>query len=154
MKKIIKGIFNSISFKSKEDFEERRKSERISISVDVKIEIVNASDENKIKNGEILNAKTLNLSSGGLLMNEPNEYGAGGLLIETDKNIPVDTILNANFDLPIPGLSGEFTVEGKVLGNIPKKTKYHISIKFHKIIKHNFNKIKYDILKDLLDVNS
>jgi|GEM_PF-5601981 len=134
------GIFSDF------DDEDKRKSERYLVNTGFEFEIVG-------KNNEKHKGVTINLSSGGLLMDHGERFVDGGLLFESDINVNVGDKLIAYLDLPIPGLQGDFIVQGEVLRCDKEGDKYRIAVKFHRIVKHSFTKIKYDLLKEIMEID-
>ena len=134
------GIFSD--FKD----EDKRKSERYLVNTEFEYEIEGNTEGRK-------KGLTINLSSGGLLMDHGERFGDGGLLFESDIKIEKGSILTAYINLPIPGLQGDFTVNGGVLRCDQEGDKYRTAVKFHKVLRHTFSKIKYDLLKEIMEID-
>jgi len=133
--------------------EEKRRSKRIDIRQEINYEILKVPVESDCaKVGDSHKGFTINLSSGGLLSENEVEAGSGGLLIETDCGMPEGSQIKAQLALPMPGYSASFVVEGFVVRTIKKDDLFHIAIAFSKILEHQFNKIKLDIIKEMFNI--
>ena len=143
-----------IHYKQQKAFINKRKSERIVIKFHLEIEPIELKDECEMKIGESYGAISINMSSGGLLSNEiDGDKGSGGLLIENAYCIPINSILKLTFTLPLPGLTTNCILEGKVLRCEASEShygKFNVAIQFIKILYHKFNNVKLDQVKRML----
>ena len=129
---------------------EQRRSQRISIMVPVVIFPIDSAGK---ESEDGVPGVTVNISAGGLLQEQSEEYGSGGLLIEVDKELPVDSRCRMSLTLPLPGFVGDFEIEGHILRYLPPEDrldKHKVAVKFTKILTHSFNNVKLDLVRKLL----
>lgn len=126
---------------------EQRKSERITIMAPVTI--FTGDDDTAGIDGV-----TVNISAGGLLeQSDVEKHGTGGLLIETEEEIGVDQVCRIQLILPMPGFTGEFEIEGRILRHTPPASrfeKHRVAIQFSRILSHRFNNVKLELVKKML----
>ncbi len=132
---------------------ERRTYPRVALSAPIRYVVIKQGKDNKLdedydkliskdfnEKNIVKESKTINLSS-------------GGLLIQTDEEISVGSLLHIKMHMPLPGISCNCFMLGEVVRCEKKEIKkYEIAIKFKKVIHHNLNKYKYATLKEILNL--
>lgn len=137
-----------------QSFIERRKSDRIIIVAPLEMVVLATPNEEIIKRGEVIKGFTRNISSGGLLEDAVNQdHGPGGLLAEVNTETPVGTTVKILMNIPLPGYTSTFVLEGEVLRCNPSKEdseKFELALQFKRITAHHFNNIKLGTVKNML----
>lgn len=131
---------------------ERREYPRIALSTPIKYSILKQRKEN-LDQDKLIKEGFNNLYSNNVKVSETINLSSGGLLMVTEEEINTDSILHITMHIPLPGISCNCSMLGKVVRCERKEDKkYNIAVKFLKIIHHNLNKYKYATLKDLLNL--
>ncbi len=128
--------------------QERRDYPRIAISVNVRYRVLGDELEDK----EII--KHFDPEKIFLKYNEniTENISASGLLMYSDEEIPVKSLIAVNMYIPLPGLSCSCKVLGEVVRCEKDEKKYKMAVKFLKVLWHNLNKYKFLTLTDLLEI--
>lgn len=79
-----------------------------------------------------------------------------GMLMYTNEEIPIKSMLAVNLYIAVPGIS----CNCKALGEVVRREKetenerygYKVAVRFHKIVHHNLKSYKYLDLPDLLNI--
>lgn len=133
---------------------ERRTYPRIALSTIVKYSIVKQGEEvNEEQYDNLLDEGIKNLNSNNVKESETVNLSSGGLLMNTDEKINPGSFICVTMHLPLPGLACNCSILGKVIRcEEVGKNNYKIAIKFEKIVHHNLNKYRYATLKEILNI--
>ncbi len=133
----------------------RRQSERIVIKIPATIELEDPSQAPELKD-KAISGVTMNISSGGLLMEDGSEMGSGGVLIMTDHELPLGLQTIISMEIPLPGLVSRCRVSAETLRCSTSEEyqgKFNIAFRFKEIIFHQFNQAKYERLQHMMGLD-
>lgn len=146
---------------------EQRKSERIFMETDVTVYLIKNISVDEINEFDLsitdltdpagiekmLKAKLLNISPGAILINkEQDEFGSGGVLLESGDQIEENQVVLLSFTLAFTRLHEQFHVLACCIRSNLKDEHYETGFEFIKVLKHSIATAGYEQLDLLLNL--